>query len=151
MEVNDDLFLGKYELDTSENFDAFLQELGVGFMTRAFAKNTKSKYEITKEGDYYTLKTISPLSSSEIKFKLNGELFFEDRLDGVRVKSNMTLVNGNKWVQKQFGEKEVTLIREFTGDAIKLTCVVNNVAAVRTYKRIHDENDEHKDEEEDED
>lgn len=130
----EDPFVGTYALESSENFDAFLKELGVGWMTRTVAKRTKSKYEITRNGDVYTLKTISSFKTSEISFAF-GEMFEEDRLDGVKVKTKITL-NGNKWIQKQFGDKEVTLVREFIGDIIKLTCVVNDVTAVRIYKRV---------------
>lgn len=136
--VDEKIFLGKFELESSENFDEFLSELGVGYLTRAVATRAKSQYEITKNGEYYTLKTHSPFRTAEITFKLNGETFEEERLDGEHVKSNMTM-SGNKWIQRQFGEKEVTYIREFTGDEVKLTAIVNNVITVRVYKRIKDD------------
>ncbi len=62
-------------------------------------------------------------------------MFEESRLDGAVVKSNMT-VSGNKWIQRQFGEKEVKIVRQFNGDIIRVTAVVDNVASIRIYKRI---------------
>lgn len=128
-------FTGKYKLVKSENFDHFLERLGISFLQRTIANRATSEYEITKNEDLYSLKTISPFKTSEIKFKLNGEIFEERRLDGALVKSNMT-VSGNKWIQRQFGEKEVKIVRQFNGDIIRVTAVVDNVASVRIYKRI---------------
>ncbi len=128
-------FTGKYKLVKSENFDHFLEQLGISFLQRAIANRATSEYEITKNEDLYSLKTISPFKTSEIKFKLNGEIFEERRLDGALVKSNMT-VSGNKWIQRQFGEKEVKIVRQFNGDIIRVTAAVDNVASVRIYKRI---------------
>ncbi|CAG2120415.1 unnamed protein product, partial [Medioppia subpectinata] len=94
-------------------------------------------YEITKEGDYYTLKTVSEFKTSEIRFKLNGEEFEENRLDGLRVKSTI-VQKGNKWIHKQMSDKNlVTIIREFNGDTIRVTGALNNVAFVRIYKKVN--------------
>src|SRR5699024_10012870 len=49
------------------------------------AKTSKPTIEITLDGDEYTIKTITTLKTTEIKFKL-GEEFEENRMDGVKVK-----------------------------------------------------------------
>lgn len=131
-------FTGKYRMTKSENFDKFLEELGVGFLQRTLANRAKPDYEITKNGDYYTLKTISQFKTSEITFKF-GEQFEENRLDGERVKSTI-VQKGNKWVQNQVSDnnKVVKVVREFNGDSITVTGVVNNVVFVRVYERVTD-------------
>ena len=63
-------FVGKYQYESGENFDEFLRELGVGFILRNLAKTSKPTIEITLDGDVYTIKTITTLKTSEIKFKL---------------------------------------------------------------------------------
>ena len=43
--------VGTWKLDTSENFDELLKELGVGFMLRKVAGTSKPNVEISKDGD----------------------------------------------------------------------------------------------------
>lgn len=52
---------------------------------RNLAKTSKPTIEITKDGDYYIIKTILTLKNSETKFKI-GEEFEESRMDGKKVK-----------------------------------------------------------------
>ena len=128
-------FTGKYELYSSENFDEFLDELGLGYFTRLAATKASSTYIITKSADNtYTLRTVSTFGESSISFK-DGVEFSEDRLDGNTVRTVIN-IKGNKWVQKQFHDKEVTIVREFANNEVKVTSVVNNVASVRKYKKI---------------
>ncbi len=77
--------VGKYLYESGENFDAFLKALDVGFILRNLAKTSKPTIEITLDGDTYTIKTITTLKTTEIKFKL-GEEFEETRMDGKTVK-----------------------------------------------------------------
>lgn len=126
---------GSYKLEKSDNFDAFLKELGVNFVTRNLAKSASPTVEVIVDGDSYTIKTSSTLKNSEIKFKL-GEEFEEDRADGKKVKTVVNKEGDNKLVQTQFGDKEVKIIREFNGDDVVVTASVDGVTSVRSYKRI---------------
>lgn len=128
-------FTGKYTLVSSEHFDEFLVELGIGYFTRLAATRASSEYVITKSAnDEYTLKTISTFGESAITFR-DGVEFEEDRLDGNRVRTVIT-IRGNKWIQKQYHDKNVTIVREFhpSGD-ITVTSVVNGVVCVRKYTK----------------
>ncbi|WP_139162439.1 lipocalin/fatty-acid binding family protein, partial [Acinetobacter baumannii] len=78
-------------------------------------------------------KTIA-FKNSEIRFKL-GEEFEEKRLDGAVVKTVVNL-EGGKLVQKQHGDKEVTITREVDGDTLKVVCESNAVVSTRVYKRV---------------
>ncbi|KAF7495606.1 Fatty acid-binding protein [Sarcoptes scabiei] len=128
-------FVGEYELVSSENFDEFLTELGIGYFTRLAATQASSRYFITKENDTFTLKTVSTFGTTTITFK-NGVPFDEDRLDGQTVKSTVQVV-GNKWIQKQEGEgADVSIIREFSPEQVKVTSIVNDVASIRIYKKV---------------
>lgn len=71
---------GKFKLEKSENFDNFLKELGVNFVSRNLAKTASPTLIVTIDNDNYTIRTES-IRSSEIKFKLNQE-FEESRMDG---------------------------------------------------------------------
>jgi len=126
-------FTGKFKLTDSQNFDEFLKELGVNFVLRNLAKTSTPVIDITQDGDLYTMKTTTAIKNSEVKFRL-GEEFEEARMDGKNVKSKM-VADGNKLIQTQFGDKEVTIIREFTPTDLITTCKVGDVTSVRTYKR----------------
>jgi len=130
-------FTGRYELYDSENFDEFLTELGLGYFKRLAATRASSEYFITKSApDTWTLKTVSTFGESIVNFK-DGVEFSEDRLDGITVRSIIS-VQGNKWVQKQFGDDivEVAIVREFVPPGVKVTSVINGVVSIRRYKKI---------------
>lgn len=102
-------FAGKFNLESSENFDEFLKALGkfelhlvnhnficvtsfcrllsgVSFMLRQMAKTAKPSIEISiDDAGVYTIKTLSMLKTTVITFKLNEE-FEETRQDGKTVK-----------------------------------------------------------------
>jgi len=128
-------FTGKYKLEKSDNFDNFLKELGVNFMLRKLANSTSPTLEITRNGDEFVFKTVSTVKTSTMTFTL-GQEFEEERLDGKKVKSVIT-VEGNKLIQTQKdGAKEVIYVREFSGDTLTATSTANNVTSVRVYKRV---------------
>ena len=63
------------------------------------------------------------MKTSAIKFKL-GEEFEEERADGAKVKSTIT-IDGNKMTHIMKGDPESTIIREFNGDEMKAVSIVN--------------------------
>ena len=59
--------------------------LGVGFLTRKMANGiTSMQVEITKNGEEFSIKNISKIKTSEVKFKLNQEAK-ETTMDGREV------------------------------------------------------------------
>jgi hypothetical protein len=74
--------------------------------------------ELTKNGDEYTLTSQSTFKNTTITFKL-GEEFEEETPDGRKVKSVITQ-DGNKLNHIQKGEKQTTIIREFSEDEVKM-------------------------------
>lgn len=123
--------VGKWKLSESENFDEFLKALGVGLTWRKLGQTSKPTVEIKSEGDNWTIKTSTLLKNSELNFAL-GKEFEESRIDGVKVKTVINL-EGDKLVQKQFGEKEVTIVREVDNGVLKVTCTLDDVTSVRKY------------------
>jgi len=125
--------VGKWNLTESENFDEFLKEMGVGITWRKLASTSKPTVIITNDGDNWSLKTSTLLKSSEIKFEL-GKEFTEHRIDGLDVK---TVVNadGDKLVQKQFGDNEVIITRWVENDMLCVKCEIKDVVSTRKYKK----------------
>jgi len=132
-----DVFVGKYKLSKSDNFDEFLSELGIGMIKRKLAQSTKPEIEVSKDGDMWHVKTKSALKNTEVKFKI-GEEFEEVRQDDVKVKS-LVVQDGNKWTQTQTpldSDKVVTIVREFGDKTLTTTASVGNVTSVRVYDRL---------------
>jgi len=127
--------VGKWLMESSEKFDDFLKTIGVGFVMRNMAKVQTPTVEISNEGDDWSIKTITTFKTSEIKFKL-GQEFDETRLDGVIVKSTITLDGPNKLVQKWSGDPPAEIIREVDGDKLNVTCKAADVVSTRVYKRV---------------
>lgn len=87
--------------------------------------------EIKVEGDDWSIKTHTMLKTTELKFTL-GKEFDEDRMDGSKVKSKVTLEDG-KLVQKQSGDKEVTIVREVKDGQLHVTCSLDDITSLRKY------------------
>lgn len=152
-------FDGKYKLKSSENFDAFLKEIGIGLVTRKLANTASPTLEITTDADgYTTIKAVAPFKTQTTKFKL-GEEFEEERMDGKKVKvskkyllslklqvafnknalylQSVVTAEGNIFTQIQKDKDlEIKYIREFTGDEIKVTSICNGVSCLRIYGKI---------------
>nr|CAD7572217.1 unnamed protein product [Timema californicum] len=128
-------FLGKkYKLVSSENFDEYMKALGVGLVTRKMGNALSPVIELTEAGGVYTFKTSTTFRSTEITAKLGVE-FDEETADGRKVKSLLTLEN-NKLVHVQKGEKDTTLIREFSPEQVKATMTVDDIVCTRIYKAV---------------
>nr|CAD7415267.1 unnamed protein product [Timema poppensis] len=126
-------FLGKkYKLAASENFDEYMKALGVGLVTRKMGNTVSPVIELTASGGEYTLKTTSTFKSSVLTFKL-GEECDEETVDGRKVKSTCT-IDGNKLIQVQKGDKESTIVREFTPEQVTATLTADGVVCTRIYK-----------------
>lgn len=152
-------FDGKYKLKSSENFDAFLKEIGIGLVTRKLANTASPTLEITTDGDYTTIKAVAPFKTQTTRFKL-GEEFEEERMDGKKVKvsrkielkikmfwllinfpffflQSVVTAEGNVFTQIQKDKDlEIKYVREFTDDEIKVTSICNGVSCLRIYGKI---------------
>uniref|UniRef100_A0A7N5P2R3 Fatty acid-binding protein, adipocyte-like n=1 Tax=Ailuropoda melanoleuca TaxID=9646 RepID=A0A7N5P2R3_AILME len=94
-------FLGTWKLISSEKFDEYMKELGVGFATRKIAGVAKPNVIITSNGGVITITTESSFKNTEISFKLKEE-FDEITADDRKVKSICVM---NKIVSTRVYEK----------------------------------------------
>ncbi|XP_072855175.2 fatty acid-binding protein, adipocyte [Pogona vitticeps] len=127
-------FLGTWKLVSSEKFDEYMKELGVGFATRKIAGVAKPNVIISHNGDNYTIKTESSLKNTEISFKL-GEEFDETTADDRKVKSVVTLDNGTLNHVQRWDGKETTIKRKVEDGKLIVECVMNNVVSTRIYEK----------------
>jgi len=130
--------VGTWDLESSENFDEYMKELGVGLILRKTAGTIKPTVIISNDGDKWTLKMQSTLKSSEVTATLGVE-FDEKTLDGRESKSVLTLENPSRLVHVQkdpkSGKVVTSIVREIVGDRLVQTLSVNNVQAVRKFTR----------------
>ncbi|XP_037826349.1 probable fatty acid-binding protein [Lucilia sericata] len=130
-----DNFLGqKYILKKSENFDAYMKELGVGLTLRKMGNTLVSQCELQRNDDnIYTFTLETPYHSCSINFEMNKE-FTEITLDN-RVVKTICHLEDNVFVQKQQAEglKATKIIREYTDNELTTTLTVGDVKAVRIY------------------
>ncbi|KAH8862279.1 Fatty acid-binding protein [Schistosoma japonicum] len=129
-------FLGKWKLSESHNFDAVMSKLGVSWATRQIGNTVTPTVTFTMDGDTMTMLTESTFKNLSVTFKF-GEEFDEKTSDGRSVKSVVTKDSESKITQTQKDSKNTTVIvREIVGDTMKTTVTVDDVTAIRNYKRL---------------
>lgn len=128
-------FIGKWRLESSDNFDKYMEAAGVGFMLRKMATTLKPDVVFVADGDSYKMRTESTFKNTEITFKF-GEEFDEETADGRKMKTTMSL-EGKTLTQAQKGAVDSTLTRELTDeDTLTLVCKAADVESKRVYKRV---------------
>ena len=132
-----ELVPGKYQMTQSENFDGFMERLGVGYITRKLGNQSYPVVTIDKDVDNYNMKTESLVKTSELNFKL-GEQFEEITGDGRKVLSTMSMTAPNTILHQMLGTeggKDSFCTREFMAEKMKCVCQVENVITTRIYER----------------
>lgn len=94
MDTPDSIIYGKWQLAESENFDQFMQRLGVSYLVRTLGNKSSPVVTVSNnviDGDnILTFKQESLVKTSQISFKV-GEQFDEQTADGrqVSIKSKL--------------------------------------------------------------
>lgn len=131
-----DAMLGDWKLDSSENFEELMKELGVGMIMRKVGATTKPNVKFEKDGDEYVCTTTSAIKTHVLRFKLDQE-FPEETIDGRKVLTTFSIVDG-KLVQTQKDTKNnnvsCTITREITSQGVmKTVAKAGSVESVRMY------------------
>ena len=129
-----DAFVGTWKLVSSENFDDYMKEVGMGFATRKVAGMAKPTLIISVNGDVATIRSESTFKNTEISFKLDQE-FDEVTPDDRKVKSIVNLDEGTLVQVQNWDGKSTTIKRKLVDDKMVLECVMNGVTATRVYER----------------
>lgn len=129
-----DAFVGTWKLVSSENFDDYMKEVGVGFATRKVAGMAKPNMIISVNGDLVTIRSESTFKNTEISFKLGVE-FDEITADDRKVKSIITLDGGALVQVQKWDGKSTTIKRKRDGDKLVVECVMKGVTSTRVYER----------------
>jgi len=128
-------FIGRWKMDSSENFDKYMEAVGIGFVTRKMANSTKPTHVFIANPDgSYTLRAESAVKNQEQKFRLNEE-FEEHTPDGRNAKSTLRLEDG-KLIQDQKAEVDSVITRELPDPNTLVTkFTANGVTGTRVFKR----------------
>ncbi|XP_043196390.1 sodium/calcium exchanger regulatory protein 1-like [Amphibalanus amphitrite] len=130
--------IGKWKMESSENFDEYMKALDVNVMLRKMASTASPTVEISEQGGTFQLTTCTAFKTTTITFRL-GEQFNEETADGRKVKSTMTWEDGtlvhDQKGDTEKGQKDTVLRRTFDGDTMTLKCTVDDITATRVYKR----------------
>jgi len=126
-----DAFLGTWKMESSENFDSYLAEVGVNAALAKIGSAAKPTVTISIDGDTWTLKSETLFKNSKVEFKLGVE-FDETTADDRHMKTTFTL-EGNKLIQDQKGNIPSVISREVNGDKMVVLCKAGSVVATRHY------------------
>ena len=117
-----DAFEGTWKLVSSENFDDYMKEVGVGFATRKVAGMAKPTLIISVNGDVATIRSESTFKNTEISFKLDQE-FDEVTPDDRKVKSIINLDEGALVQVQNWDGKSTTIKRKLVDDKMVLVSI----------------------------
>jgi len=113
-------FVGTWNMESSENFDAYMKAVGVGAIMAKLGSTAKPTLIIQIEGDTWTMKSETTFKSTKVVFKLGVE-FEETTADDRKMKTTIAL-DGNKLIQDQKGEIPSVITREVNGNKMLVTC-----------------------------
>ncbi|KAM9163472.1 uncharacterized protein ACDP82_001243 [Pangshura tecta] len=128
-------FVGTWKLVSSEKFDDYMKELGVGLATRKLGGLAKPNVIIRMKGDVITIRTESTFKNTEISFKL-GQVFDETTADDRKTKSVVTLEKGSLVQVQKWNGKETTIRRKLVDGKMVVECDMKGVVCTRIYERV---------------
>ncbi|KAJ8336168.1 hypothetical protein SKAU_G00395110 [Synaphobranchus kaupii] len=129
-------FNGTWKVDRSENYEKFMEQMGINMVKRKLAAHDSLKVTIEQTGDKFLLKESSTFRTLEINFTL-GVNFDYSLADGTELHGSWTLegetLNG-KFARKDNG-KELLTTRNISGDELVQSYDYDGVQAKRIFKR----------------
>ncbi|XP_078741624.1 fatty acid-binding protein, intestinal [Lampetra fluviatilis] len=129
-------FSGTWKVEKNENYEKFLEAMGVNAVKRAAASVDKLCLTISQDGDSFTVKESSLIRTTEFTFTL-GAAFDASLADGSEVNGSWTL-EGSKLVGK-FARKDngkiITTTREVVDGKLVQTMNFEGVEGKRIFKK----------------
>nr|QIE07387.1 intestinal-type fatty acid-binding protein [Acanthogobius hasta] len=129
-------FNGTWKVDHSENYDKFMEQMGINVMKRKLAEHDNLKITIEQDGNNFHLKESSTFRTKDIDFTL-GVQFDYTLADGTEVSGTWELegekMNG-KFTRKD-NSKVLTTTRSIVGGDLVQTYNYDGVDAKRVFKK----------------
>ncbi|XP_066480034.1 myelin P2 protein-like [Tiliqua scincoides] len=128
-------FVGTWKLVSSENFDDYVKELGVGLATRKLGSLAKPKVIISMKGDEITIRTESAFKTTQITFRL-GQEFHETTADNRKTKTVVNLEKGALVQVQKWNGKESTIRRKLVDGKMVVECSMKGTTCTRVYTKV---------------
>ncbi|NXR02737.1 FABPI protein, partial [Sagittarius serpentarius] len=129
-------FNGTWKIDRNENYEKFMEAMGINVMKRKLGAHDNLKITIQQDGNKFTVKESSNFRTIDIEFTL-GVNFEYSLADGTELTGSWNM-EGNKlagsFTRKDNG-KVLTAYREVVGDELVQTYIYEGVEAKRIFKR----------------
>ncbi|RXM35190.1 Fatty acid-binding protein, intestinal [Acipenser ruthenus] len=129
-------FNGTWKVDKNDNYDKFMEQMGINLVKRKLAAHDNLKVTITQNGDKFTVNESSAFRTIEIIFTL-GVHFEYSLADGTEIGGTWT-VEGDKLVGKftrKDNGKELLTVREIIDNELVQSYHYEGVDAKRVFKR----------------
>ncbi|XP_020836427.1 fatty acid-binding protein, liver-like, partial [Phascolarctos cinereus] len=125
-------FSGKYQLQSQENFEAFLKAAGLPDDVIQKRKDTRGMSEIVQNGNHFKITFNNDNQIQVMEFTVGEECELSTPT-GEKVKTVVNLEGGNKLVTSFKGMKSVT---ELNGDTITTTFTLGDVVCKRISREL---------------
>ncbi|XP_062864743.1 fatty acid-binding protein, intestinal [Trichomycterus rosablanca] len=129
-------FNGTWKVDRSENYDKFMEKMGINLVKRKLAAHDNLKITLEQTGDKVIVKEVSTFRTLDLDFTL-GVTFEYSLADGTEL-SGTWVIEGDtmkgSFVRKDNGKTLIT-IRQFVGDELVQSYEYEGVEAKRIFKR----------------
>ncbi|XP_006629954.2 fatty acid-binding protein, intestinal [Lepisosteus oculatus] len=129
-------FNGTWKVDRNDNYDKFMEQMGINLVKRKLAAHDNLKIVIEQDGDKFVVKESSTFRKIDIEFT-QGVNFEYSLADGTELTGTWT-IEGNKLVGKfnrKDNGKELLTTREIVGDELIQSYHYDGVDAKRIFKR----------------
>uniref|UniRef100_A0A8C5TSH7 Fatty acid-binding protein, intestinal n=1 Tax=Malurus cyaneus samueli TaxID=2593467 RepID=A0A8C5TSH7_9PASS len=129
-------FDGSWKIDRNENYEKFMEAMGVGMMKRKLGAHDNLKLTFQQDGNKFLVKEASNFRNIEIEFTL-GVNFEYSLADGTELSGAWTM-EGNKLVgtfTRKDNGKVLKAYREIVGDELVQTYIYEGVESKRFFKR----------------
>lgn len=129
-------FNGTWKVDRSENYDKFMEQMGINLVKRKLAEHDNLKITIEQNGDKFHVKESSNFRTKEVDFTL-GVQFEYDLADGTEVAGAWEMEGDQmkgKFNRKDNG-KALTTIRTLVGGELVQSYCYEGVEAKRIFKK----------------
>lgn len=132
--------IGKWKIESSENFEEYMKAIGVPDDKRADAHKLLSvgsnmTQEFKADGDNWTLITCTAAGERSFSFTIGKELD-SMTLDGRKMKVVFT-IDGDTLIEKQTGDCfECTHIRKGDGNTLTMTLTGGGQSCTRTFSKV---------------
>ncbi|KAG1956856.1 fatty acid-binding protein, intestinal [Pimephales promelas] len=129
-------FNGTWKVDRNENYEKFLEEMGINMVKRKLASHDNLKITVQQTGDKFNLKEVSTFRTVDIEFTL-GVTFSYTMADGTELTGSWVMEGDTlkgTFTRKDNGKMLITT-RKIIGDELVQCYCYEGVEAKRIYKR----------------